>query len=163
MLIGVFSDVHDNLQNLQRVLNAFKDRKISTLLFCGDFCSPIPARIMGGFLGDIHCVFGNGDGDRFTIGKLAASEFTNLKLHGEYADLDIAGIKLAITHYPFYASALARTSEYLAVFCGHTHVSSIDTVGRCLLVNPGEVLGWKGKPSYVVYDTDTNVAELVAL
>ena len=163
MLLGIFSDVHDNLQNLQKVLTAFKEREIATLIFCGDFCSPIPSRIMGLFPGTIHCVFGNGDGDRFTICKFATTEFSNLKLHGEYADLEFEGKKIAVTHYPFYARALARSGEHSAVFCGHTHVASIETVGECLLVNPGEILGWKGNPSYVVYDTDKNLAELIGL
>ena len=124
MLIGVFSDVHDNLSNLQKALDIFKDRDANALIFCGDFCSPIPARIMGaGFAGDIHCVFGNGDGDRFAILNVAKTQYPNLKLHGEHAELEFEGVKVAVTHYPFYAKALARTGDFKAVFSGHTHVS----------------------------------------
>jgi len=49
MLIGILSDIHDNLPNLQKALDQFSRRKIATLIFCGDFCSPIPARVLGGF------------------------------------------------------------------------------------------------------------------
>ncbi|MCB1118310.1 MAG: metallophosphoesterase family protein, partial [Chlamydiia bacterium] len=63
MLIGVFSDIHDNLENLDKALAVFHDRQVESLIFCGDFCSPIPSRVVGGgFKGDIHVVFGNGDG-----------------------------------------------------------------------------------------------------
>jgi putative phosphoesterase len=164
MLLGVFSDVHDNLANLHKALKVFKDNQVQSLIFCGDFCSPIPARVMGGeFQGDIHVVFGNGDGDRFTISHIAKSQFPNLKLHGEHAELEFNGVKVAVTHYPFYGRALARTGDYQAVFSGHTHVQSEERLGDCLWLNPGEILGWQGTATCALYDTDTNSATIVTL
>ena len=164
MLIGVFSDIHDNLDNLQKALAVFKSRNVDSLIFCGDFCSPIPSRVVGGeFDGDVHVVFGNGDGDRFAISNIAKTQYPNLKLHGEYAELEFDGVKVAVTHYPFYAQALARTGDYQAVFSGHTHEQTEERFGDCLWVNPGEVLGWKGSPTCAIYDTDTNSAEIIAL
>ncbi len=164
MLIGVFSDVHDNLDNLGRALDIFKSRGVTALIFCGDFCSPIPSRLMGSsFAGDIHCVFGNGDGDRFAISNVAKSQYPNLKLHGEYAELDFEGVKVAVTHYPFYAQALARTGQYQAVFSGHTHELHQEKIGDCLWVNPGELLGWKGPATCAIYDTAANAVEIVQI
>jgi putative phosphoesterase len=164
MLIGVFSDVHDNLNNLRKALAIFKERGVAALIFCGDFCSPIPSRVMGSeFEGDIHVVFGNGDGDRFHISDVANTQFANLKLHGEYAELELDGARIAVTHYPFYAKALARTGDYQAVFSGHTHVQDDKRFGDCLWLNPGEILGWKGNPTCAIYDTSTNSAEIVTL
>ncbi|MCB9099213.1 MAG: metallophosphoesterase [Anaerolineales bacterium] len=164
MLIGVFSDIHDNLDNLQKALAVFKSRNVKSLIFCGDFCSPIPSRVVGGeFDGDVHVVFGNGDGDRFAISNIAKTQYPNLKLHGEYAELEFDGVKVAVTHYPFYAQALARTGDYQAVFSGHTHEQTEERFGDCLWLNPGEVLGWKGSPTCAIYNTDTNSAEIIAL
>lgn len=164
MIVGVFSDVHDNLENLQRTLTLFKERGAETLIYCGDFCSPIPSREMGaGFAGDIHVVFGNGDGDRFAISNVAKNQYPNLKLHGEHAELELGGRKIAVTHYPFYAEALARTGDYDAVFSGHTHQTHQEQIGSCLWVNPGEVLGWKGTPTCAIYNTETNSAEIIPL
>lgn len=163
MRIGVFSDIHDHLSNLEKALAFFTNEKIETLIFCGDFCSPIPSRVMGGFKGVIHCVFGNGDGDRFTIAKFANSEFQNLKLHGEHAELEIGGAKIAVTHYPLYGKALAKTGDYDAVFSGHTHQVSKELIGKCLWLNPGDVMGWKGKATIAVYDTDSNEAIIYEL
>ncbi len=164
MLIGVFSDVHDNLANLEKVLALFKDRGVETLIFCGDFCSPIPSRIMGeAFAGDIHVVFGNGDGDPFTIANIAQNQYPNLKLHGQHAELDLGGAKIAVTHYPLYAQALARTGDYQAVFSGHTHTQHEECFGDCLWLNPGEVLGWRGPATCAIYDTATNLAEVLTL
>ncbi len=163
MRVGVFSDVHDNLPSLERVLGAFADLGLTTLIFCGDFCSPIPARRIAAFEGDVHCVFGNGDGDRFAMLRHALTEATNFRLHGEHAELVLDGRRVAVTHYPLYAQALARTGDYDAVFSGHTHESSMERFGDCLWVNPGEVLGWKGSPTYAVYDTGSNSAEILGV
>jgi hypothetical protein len=164
MIIGVFSDVHDNLANLRQILAIFKTRRAEALIFCGDFCSPIPSRLMAAeFSGDIHGVFGNGDGDRFAISQVAHSQFPNLKLHGEHATLDLGGAKIAVTHYPFYGQALARTGDYQAVFSGHTHQLSEERFGDCLWLNPGEVLGWKGAATGALYDTQTHRAEIITL
>lgn len=162
MLIGVFSDVHDQLAHLRKALAIYKQRDIETLIFCGDFCSPIPVRMIAetGLL--THCVFGNGDGDRFAMAKIAV-EASNLQLHGEYAELAFGEVMVAVTHYPFYAKALARTGDYHAVFTGHTHVMSEEHVGECLLLNPGDVLGLHGTATCAVYDTATNVAEIITL
>ena len=160
MLIGVFSDVHDHLDNLESVLVAFADRGIKDLLFLGDFCSPIPARRIGSYDGTVHCVFGNGDGDRFAMRSLPHEEFPALTLHGEHAELTLSNRRIAMTHYPFYGKALARTGDYDAVFSGHTHEPHVESFGATLWANPGEVLGWKGAPSYGVYHPDKNEIEI---
>lgn len=163
MTIGVFSDVHDHLAHLELALRLFASRGITTLIFCGDFCSPIPARRIAAFDGDVHCVFGNGDGDRLAIHRHATTEAPNLKIHGEHAELAIRDRRIAVTHYPLYARALARTGDYDAVFSGHTHESTIERFGACVWMNPGEVLGWKGAPTCGIYDIGENVAEVVTL
>ena len=163
MLIGVFSDVHDNIVHLKKLLAYFAGRDVRTLIFCGDFCSPIPVREMGAFAGEIHCVFGNGDGDRYTMAHIADTDSPNVVLHGEYADLTLGAVRIAVTHYPFYARALARTGDYQAVFSGHTHELYEERIGSCLWLNPGEVLGWKGRATCALYDTETNTAEIIDL
>lgn len=163
MLVGVFSDVHDQLDNLKKALDLFRARGAGTLIFCGDFCSPIPARVMGGFAGEVHCVFGNGDGDPLTISKIAAGDAPNLKLHGPHAELELDGAKIAVTHYPLYGRALARTGDYRAVFSGHTHEVHEERFGDCLWLNPGEIMGWRGAPTCALYDTRTGAAGIVRL
>jgi len=164
MLIGVFSDVHDHLDNLRKALGIFREREVQALIFCGDFCSPIPSRVVAGeFDGEVHCVFGNGDGDRFLMLTVANTQYPNLKLHGEYAELEFEGVKVAVTHYPFYARALARTGDYQAVFSGHTHEAHRERIDNCLWMSPGDVMGWKGQATCAIYDTATNSGEIVPI
>lgn len=163
MLIGVLSDVHDELEGLESALALFRKRGIDTLLFLGDFCSPIPARVLSVFPGTVHCVFGNGDGDRFAIRGVAETSGSALRLHGEWAELDFDGRRVALTHYPLYGRALARTGDYDAVFSGHTHERHVERFGSTLWVNPGEVLGWREAPGVAVWDTRAHEVELLDL
>lgn len=163
MHVGVLSDIHDNLANLDAALELFRERGVDTLLFLGDFCSPIPARRLAGFEGVVHCVFGNGDGDRFAMREIATAEGSALHLHGEWAELQFAGRSVALTHYPLYARALARTGDYDAVFSGHTHERHEERYGRSLWLNPGEVMGWKGPGSVAIWDSEANTAEFLTL
>jgi putative phosphoesterase len=59
MKIGILSDTHNNLTNLQAALNAFRAESIHTLIHCGDLTAPETAASLGGFR-VIH-VLGNGD------------------------------------------------------------------------------------------------------
>lgn len=164
MKIGVFADVHDGLVHLEALLSCFQNEHcLDTLLFLGDFCSPIPARKISAYPGVVHGVFGNGDGDRFAMSNIAGQEGSGLRLHGVHAELELGGRKLALTHYPLYGQALARTGDYDAVFSGHTHQRSEQRFGDCLWLNPGEVLGAFGPPSFAVYDTSDNSAEIFDL
>jgi uncharacterized protein len=153
MLIGVFSDVHDNLSALGRALEMFRSEGATRLIFCGDFCSPPAAKAMALFDGTVDCVFGNNDGDRFAIAQLSFKT-PNLILHGEHAELVIdAQVKVAVTHYPLYGRALAYTGDYNIVFSGHTHKPMKERIKNTLWVNPGEVAGMINKPTVVLFDT----------
>lgn len=163
MLVGVLSDIHDNLPNLERALSDLRAREAETVLFLGDFCSPIPARQLAGYGGTVHCVFGNGDGDRFAIRGITPPAGGAFILHGEWAELELDGRAVALTHYPFYARALVRTGDYAAVFNGHTHERRYERLASTLWVNPGEILGWKGAPSFALWDTRRDDVEFVEL
>ncbi|MEM9552779.1 MAG: metallophosphoesterase [Acidobacteriota bacterium] len=164
MKLGVFSDIHDQLDHLDRLLRVLGDEHgIDVALFLGDFCSPIPARRLSAFAGTVHCVFGNGDGDRFAMHKIALQPESALRLHGEHAELELGGRRLALTHYPLYGRALARTGDYDAVFSGHTHQRHQERFGDSLWLNPGEILGAMGPPSYAVYDCTRGEAEVLDL
>jgi len=163
MKIGIYSDIHDNLEALEKALAFFKTKGITEHIFCGDFCSPIPSRVIGENGATTHCVFGNGDGDRFTIQKFATNEFPNLILYGEFAELNIEGRKIAVTHYPYYGEALALSGKYDVVLSGHTHEAHNTVINDTLWVNPGEIMGWKGSPTLAIYDCNTNTAEIVTI
>ena len=161
MKIAVLSDSHDHLDQLAAALAAVRDSPAETVVFCGDFCAPFSlAALAEGFPGPIHAVFGNNDGDRMAMLRLAA-QHPHVTLHGEIARLDLGGRRVAITHYTDLGHDLAASGNYDVVLCGHTHQFEQALVGSrpALLVNPGEVMGRLGKPSWALVDIATLAVE----
>ena len=157
MLLAVLSDSHDNIWKLAQALE--RVRHADGLLFCGDFCAPFTLQqIAEGFAGPIHAVFGNNDGDRFLLTRIA-SRFPHVTLHGEVARLELGGLRIALHHYPEVAEHLAASGSFDAVFYGHDHRHRIARVGSCDLINPGEIMGRFGRSTCVLYDTETRTAE----
>ena len=68
-----------------------------------------------------------------------------------------------MTHYPFYAMALAKSNEYDIVLCGHTHESNVERINNTWLINPGEIMGWKGKSTIAIYNFNTDKANIINL
>src|SRR3989344_4748488 len=65
MVIGIISDSHDNMPNIYKALEYFKQQGITTLIHCGDVCAPgVMREIAQKFGGTMHLVYGNVDGDR---------------------------------------------------------------------------------------------------
>ncbi|MFH1928883.1 MAG: metallophosphoesterase family protein, partial [Chloroflexota bacterium] len=102
MKIAILSDTHDNIWTLDEVLKQLNG--MDALLFCGDFCAPFTlAAIAEGFPGPVHAVFGNNDGDKWLLTKVA-NKASNVTLHGAFASIEMGGRKIALTHYPEIAA-----------------------------------------------------------
>lgn len=160
MLIAILSDVHDNIWNLDDALQQIKAAGAAWLIFCGDFCAPFTlTQIAQGFTGPVHAVLGNNDGDQRLLlqSALAAG---NVTLHGQYAELNAAGCRIAVNHYPEIAQRLAQSGQFDLVCCGHTHRAGIEHIGTTLLINPGDVMGRFGAPSWALYDSINGTGEL---
>jgi uncharacterized protein len=155
MTIAVLSDIHDNIWNLEQALKQLQGYHPEALLFLGDFCAPFTlAQIAEGYPGPIHAIFGNNDGDPFLLGKIAG-KYPHVTIHGQMAELELAGTRIAINHYPDIARPLALSRQYDAVFSGHDHKRYQEQLGETLWANPGEIMGRYGAPSFGLYDTET--------
>ena len=89
MKIAVISDTHDHLENSDKAIDIINGAGADALIHCGDLCSPFVLDHLAAFTGPVHMVFGNNEGDRFTIGKVSL-EFPNIKIHGELGVLEAA-------------------------------------------------------------------------
>lgn len=164
MKLAILSDSHDNIWNLERALKRVAQLDCGALLFLGDFCAPFTLKqIADGFAsGPIHAVFGNNDGDPFLLVKIA-SGYDHVTLHGQYAELEFGGRKIAINHYPEIAKRVAESGAFDAVFSGHDHEQYLHRIGKTLWANPGEVMGRFGDPTFGVYDTESGAFEHIRI
>ena len=151
--IAIFSDTHDNIANLDRALQQANTAGAQVLLHCGDLCAPFMlARLAQTFEGAIHVVFGNNDGDGRLLQTVAA-QYPSVTLYGIYAEVAIANRLIAMIHYPEPARRIAQSGQLDLVCYGHDHQKLHEQIGTCHLVNPGELLGMYGAPTWGLYDT----------
>jgi hypothetical protein len=160
MLLAILSDTHDNIWAMQAALPRIA--QADAAIHCGDLCSPFMLKQLGEGMGGkpVHMVWGNNNGDILLIQGIAA-QLGNVTLHGELAELQLGGVRVAVNHYPGIARGLAASGHYDLVCFGHTHKAHQETVGECLLLNPGEMMGLYGRRSFAYYDTAARKAEFV--
>jgi len=159
MKIAVLSDSHDNIWKLDAAMEILQ--RAEAVLHCGDLCSPFMIKRMGeGIQAPIHIVWGNNDGDRFNILKVAQN-YKQIYIEGPYAELELGGREIAMTHYPQIACAAARSRQFDLVCYGHDHTAHQEKVGDCLVLNPGELMGLQGRSTVACIDLETMQAEVI--
>ena len=162
MKIGIISDTHDNVWRIDDAIPYL--RSTDLVLHCGDLISPFMIHRLGKGLGNIpiHLVWGNNDGDRFTVAKIAQS-YPNFTLHGEFMQLEENGFRIAMIHYPEIARQLVLSENFDLVCYGHDHTAIQETLGETVLLNPGEIMGMNGRSTLALFETETHRAELIEI
>jgi putative phosphoesterase len=155
MKVAIISDTHDHLENIERAIAEINGLGVAALFHCGDIVSPFVIDRLAKFNGPVHISFGNNDGDRFMIARVAAKKFPNVTLYGEAGFVETPDGEIAFTHRPELARGLACTQKYVAVFHGHTHRWKTERIGDTWLVNPGDLMGLLEPPGWSVLDLAT--------
>ena len=160
MKIAILSDSHDNIWKLAEAMPTLASA--DAVIHCGDLVAPFMIlRLIQG-LKDIplHLVWGNNDGDKGLIAEVA-SQAKNVNLHGDFADLELGGLKIGVNHYPNVARRLAASGSYDVVCYGHDHTAHEEWFGKTLLLNPGELMGLQGRSTLAILDTDSSKVQFV--
>lgn len=145
MRILIFSDTHENIQNIEYIRK--NEKKFDKAFFCGDGAGDCDY-----FEGRLDCpvwrVSGNNDffsGARATID----TEIEGKRIHMEH------GNRLHCYNFQNLCYA-AEANGWDVLFYGHTHRLQIyENEGR-YIVNPGSLVQPRGGdgPSYIVMETD---------
>jgi putative phosphoesterase len=162
MRIAILSDSHDNVWMLDRAMPHLADS--DAILHCGDLCSPfVTKRLIEGVKGKpVYIVWGNNDGDRLLHLQVSAVA-ENIHFLGEFGDLTLDGLKIAVTHYPRIARPLAESGKFDLVCCGHDHKANEEHIGRTILLNPGELHGLFGRSTIALFLTTTKKVAAIDL
>ena len=169
MLVGVLSDTHDNLNNVEKAIDFLKRKNIKMIIHAGDIIAPFTLKKFSKSGLEFYGVFGNNDGEIYLLSKIALSEGLNLR-HPPY-ELELEGRKMVIFHgmggieeTKRIVRAVAKYGYYDIVIFGHTHEVTVEKIGKTLLLNPGEVFGGlTGKASFVILDLETLEVEIIEL
>jgi putative phosphoesterase len=162
MKIGIISDTHDNLWRLEEAIPHLQQTE--AVIHCGDLISPFMVHSLGkGMAGKpVHMVWGNNDGDKRAVSKVAEG-YEGFHIYGEFADLQLGDLRIAVNHFPEIGRSLAQSDLYGLVCYGHDHTAYNDMIGKTLLLNPGEIMGLFGTSSFVILETKTMVFEQITI
>jgi putative phosphoesterase len=162
MKIAVISDSHDNIWKLAEAMPFLAQADV--VLHCGDLISPFMINRLKEGLGNIpvHLVWGNNDGDKNLLKRLA-QESGSMTIHGNFADLEINGKRIAVNHYPEIARRKAESGKFHLVCYGHDHIAHHEKIGGTRLLNPGELMGMNGRSTLVIYDTQSEEIDWIDL
>lgn len=163
MRIGILSDTHNNLKNLQAALDRFKAEGIHTLIHCGDFTGVEVAQRLAGF--HVIGVFGNGDiasGEiRDTLLAQNPENYAGLVYTGR-----IGGARIGVTHghLPGRVEELVYSGDLDFVFKGHSHQHQDERIGFTRLINPGALGGLHREARRVcLLDLDSRKADFIEI
>lgn len=163
MKIAIISDVHNNLKNLQKVLDYCAKSDIKIIICCGDLASDETVEFLAdNFPGQVLYAFGNMDNDQLRQFE-SAGEYKNIKMFKDFGEAALGGKKVAFVHFPQIAKMLAGSGEYDYVFYGHTHKPWTEKIGSCEVLNPGNVTGDLYPPTFAVWDTGGDKFELIRI
>jgi len=160
MKIGIISDTHDHHVNVLKAVEIFKKEQVQYILHAGDIVSQYTVKAFGDVKNaKFIAVFGNNDGEKFMLKNII--EGFGGEIHRDPYHGQIAGKKIFMTHKPSLVEETAASGKYDILVYGHTHFRDIRTVGKTLIINPGEATDWVcGKGNLVILETNTlQVAE----
>ena len=157
MNIGVISDTHDNLDNINKAINIFNDKGVEFVIHCGDVVSPFAAKPLKDLKCDYIGVFGNNDGDLLMINMVTSNRFYKMP-----KKIELDNKSIIIFHEPFIIENIDGNIDFL--FYGHTHKKDLRTKGQQIIINPGTASGHLvGESSICIVNLSTKAAEFITL
>lgn len=163
MKIAIISDTHDRLDNIGKALKYINGQGCEVLIHSGDLAhTETLEEICKKFHGEIHYIAGNADIDPEGIYELTNIYF-KLKYYPDVAELEIGGKRIGVTHKPIDANELARSGNYDLVIHGHDHKPWQKFIGKCEVLNPGNLSDIRFAPTFAIYDLEKGKPRLIEI
>ena len=165
MLVGLVADTHDRLPLVDKTVKKLNQEKVGLVLHAGDYVAPFVIPKFKDLKAKLIGVFGNNDGDHEFL-KKRFSEHENLEIRGNFAEIVVDGLKIALLHgnEQELLGALIESDSFDVVVHGHTHNAEVYRRGKTLITNPGEVCGYlTGKSTIALLDTVKREVKIVEL
>jgi len=161
MLLGIISDTHEHLENIEKAKRIFAEHGASPVIHLGDYCAGPSVRALEGM--KIIGIYGNNDGDLPRI--MGNFQKIGADFRGEFCVLELDGLKIACYHGTVQeiTDALIDSGKYDIVLSGHTHEVHVETRGKVLALNPGSTHGFEKTGTIAVLDTATKNVEIIEL
>ncbi|AFU60204.1 putative phosphodiesterase [Candidatus Nitrososphaera gargensis Ga9.2] len=165
MKIGLISDTHDNIRNIEIATEIFAERKVDLIIHAGDITTPEAVEAFSDSIRVIG-VLGNNDVDI----KGLTNAFQKIKgeLRGDFCEIEQDGLLIAVYHGTEFKrrESIIQSGKYDVVVYGHTHKTENNIVGnKTMVINPGTANGWffGYRATAAILDTITKECEFVDL
>jgi len=162
MKVAIISDTHDDEGSVKKIVEILKEKNIKKIWHLGDYIAPPLLKNFEGF--EVSGIYGNNDG--YKSGLMKIFQEIGGKLLGDFAKINVDGLKIALYHgeYREIAEALAKSGDYDIVFFGHWHKAEKTVYGNTVLINPGSAHSYYKKdssPTFGIFDTKSRNFEII--
>jgi putative phosphoesterase len=164
MKIGLMADSHDNIPMIDKAINELNKMNVDMALHAGDFIAPFAVARFKSLKTKLIGVFGNNDGDKVLI-KQKFNEI-GMEIRGYFAEIKVENSKIVLLHghEKELMDSLVNSGAYEFIVYGHTHQVKLETLGKTLIINPGEICGYlSGKSTIGVLDTISKEVKIIEL
>ena len=161
MKLGILSDTHEHIENIEKAKALFQERSASPIIHLGDYCAGPSVRAFAGM--KIIGILGNNDGDPLRLQR--SFQQIGGDFRDEFCALEFDGRRIACYHgtVPAITEALILCKNYDVVLYGHTHDVHHETRDGVLVLNPGSAHGFEKAPTVAVLDIAAMEAEILGL
>ena len=138
MKIGVVCDTHNNVKNVNRIVELFNEAKVDRVIHTGDITKGTTLDLFSALDCGLYGVFGNNDLEREGLdASVTRHQFVfqdpplRLRWHGR---------SILVVHDPAMLDQVDLDDSEL-VLHGHTHLIKEERTAERLIFNPGECAG----------------------
>ncbi len=162
--VGIIADTHDRIRLIDEAVEKLNNEGVELVLHAGDYVAPFAVLHFKPLKAKLVGVFGNNDGDQ----NLLRKKFDEIgaQIYGKFAELNLNDLRVALIHgeEESLLKALIKANYYDVVVHGHTHKAEVYTVGKTLVINPGEICGYlSGQATMAILQVEKRKAEIISL
>jgi len=138
MKIGIVSDTHNNLKNVQRIVELFNEADVERVIHTGDITQAKTIDIFAELQMPMYGVYGNNDQERDSL--VAAVERHGFIFQDPPFTLSWAERSIMVVHDPLEFEGHLDAGHEVALH-GHTHMYRYEQRESQVIFNPGECAG----------------------
>ena len=152
MKIGVVSDTHNNLKNIETIINLFNEIKVPIVIHTGDISNANTLEQFSKLNSKLIGVYGNND--RNELGLKEVAQKNKFQFQDPPKKISLLDKEIVIFHEPDKIDQFLSQNKLIdVVLYGHTHRYENNTRNGVLFFNPGESAGMqKGSNAIGILD-----------
>ena len=161
MRIGVVSDTHNNLKNIDKIISLFNEIGVESVFHTGDIANSTSLEKFSRLNCKLYGVYGNNDRSETDLDVVVKRN--NFLFSNPPVKITKGDRSIVIFHEPdLVEEFLLDNSNIDLVLHGHTHRYRNEIVGNTLIFNPGESAGiLKGRNAVGMVDLKSLSAERI--